>query len=147
VPTFSEAAALDGLDAVTAKAAVSAASRMPLPSKLITAWRSGLCLASLIKLLQSQRPDLATALNDRIKGWLTQDCDRSTAECLVLFVLVNLRRDWHVAAKSPGAFLMALLQHRAALISGSGMARKLLETARNFPNVAVYIDSDVLQVS
>ncbi|WIA15871.1 hypothetical protein OEZ85_012623 [Tetradesmus obliquus] len=118
---------------------------MPLPSKLITAWRSGLCLASLLKLLQSQRPDLATALNDRIKGWLTQDCDRSTAECLVLFVLVNMRRDWHVAAKNPGAFLMALLQHRAALISGSGMARKLLETARNFPNVAVYIDSDVLQ--
>jgi hypothetical protein len=119
---------------------------MPLPSKLINAWRSGLCLASLIKLLQAQRPDLATALNDRIKGWLTQDCDRSTAECLVLFVLVNLRRDWHVAAKSPGAFLMALLQHRAALIGGSGMGRKLLETARNFPNVAVYIDSDVLQV-
>lgn len=35
---------------------------------------------------------------------------------------------------------------RAALIGGSGLSRKLLETARNFPNVAVYIDSDVLQV-
>jgi hypothetical protein len=35
---------------------------------------------------------------------------------------------------------------RAALINGSGMNRKLLETARNYPNVAVYIDSDVLQV-
>lgn len=41
---------------------------------------------------------------------------------------------------------MGLLQHRAALIGGSGMSRKLLEVARNFPNVAVYIDSDVLQV-
>jgi hypothetical protein len=26
------------------------------------------------------------------------------------------------------------------------MSRKLLESARNYPNVAVYIDSDVLQV-
>eukprot|EP00775_Hariotina_reticulata_P003012 gene3012-3292_t len=118
---------------------------MPLPAKLIQAWRSGLCLASLLKLLQSQRSDLATALNDRIKGWLCQDCDRSTAECLALFVLANLRRDWHLTAKNPGAFLMGLLQHRAALINGSGMNRKLLETARNYPNVAVYIDSDVLQ--
>jgi hypothetical protein len=48
----------------------------------------------------------------RIKGWLCQDCDRSTAECLVLFVLANLRRDWHMTAKNPGAFLMGLLQHR-----------------------------------
>jgi hypothetical protein len=139
----------------------------------------------------------------------------------VLFVLANLRRDWHMTAKNPGAFLMGLLQHRwdagsatcvnrlpdaahvrqsmllvifrgwqchtsaalfthlliasqeavgeqghqehiltlccdvlccavlscrAALIGGSGLSRKLLETARNFPNVAVYIDSDVLQV-
>jgi hypothetical protein len=40
----------------------------------------------------------------------------------------------------------AVLSCRAALIGGSGLSRKLLETARNFPNVAVYIDSDVLQV-
>lgn len=52
----------------------------------------------------------------RIKGWLCQDCDRSTAECLVLFVLANLRRDWHMTAKNPGAFLMGLLQHRWAYI-------------------------------
>jgi type II secretory pathway component PulM len=65
VPTYSEAAALEGLDETTAKAAVTAASRMPLPAKLIQAWRSGMCLGSLIKLLQSQRPDLATAVNDR----------------------------------------------------------------------------------
>lgn len=50
----------------------------------------------------------------RIKGWVCQDCDRSTAECLVLFVLANLRRDWHMTAKNPGAFLMGLLQHRCA---------------------------------
>jgi hypothetical protein len=112
VPSYSETAALDGLDAVTAKAAVMAANKMPLPAKLIQAWRSGLCLASLLKLLQSQRSDLATALNDRIKGWLCQDCDRCTAECLALFVLANLRRDWHLTAKNPGAFLMGLLQHR-----------------------------------
>jgi hypothetical protein len=68
VPTYSEAAALEGLDETTAKAAVTAASRMPLPAKLIQAWRSGMCLGSLIKLLQSQRPDLATAVNDRW-GW------------------------------------------------------------------------------
>lgn len=63
----------------------------------------------------------------------------------MLFVLSNLRRDWGVTAKSPGAFLMGLLQHRAGLIGSSGLARKLLDTARDFPNVAVYIDSDVLQ--
>jgi hypothetical protein len=58
-----EVAALEELDQAAAKAAVTAASRMPLPAKLSQTWRSG--LGSLIKLLQSQRPDLATAVNDR----------------------------------------------------------------------------------
>lgn len=61
----------------------------------------------------------------RIKGWLCQDCDRSTAECLVLFVLANLRRDWHMTAKNPGAFLMGLLQHRCVGAEGGGRGQQV----------------------
>jgi hypothetical protein len=120
-------------------------ARLPLTAKLIAAWRNGMPLASLIRLLQAERSDLATAVNDRIRSWLTQDCDRATAECLVLYVLGNLRRDWHTNAKSPGAFLMGMLQHRSALLQSVGLDKKLLELARHHPNVAVYVDSDVIQ--
>jgi hypothetical protein len=118
---------------------------MPLTAKLISAWRQHTQLAGLIKLLQQERPDLQAAVNERIKSWLMQDCDRATAECLVLYVLGNLRRDWHSNAKSPGAFLMGMLQHRSQLLYGQGLSKRLLELARNFPNVAVYVDSDVIQ--
>eukprot|EP00877_Chromochloris_zofingiensis_P003954 jgi/Chrzof1/1355/Cz10g04080.t1 len=121
------------------------AVKMPLPARLISALRQGGNLTHLMKLVVSERPDLQGALNDRIKSWLTQDCDRSTAECLVVYVLGNLRRDWHSNAKSPGAFLMGMLQHRCQLLSSQGLNRKLLEIAKGFPNVAVYIDSDVIQ--
>ena len=102
-------------------------------------------MPALLKLVQSERPDLAVALNDRIRSWLTQDCDRAAAECLAVYVLPNLRRDWGAAAKSPGAFLMGLLQHRAQLLQGGGLARRLLELARAQPGVAVYVDSDAIQ--
>ena len=62
-----------------------------------------------------------------------------------MYVLSNLRRDWGATAKSPGAFLMGLLQHRAQLLQGGGLARKLLDLARAQPNVAVYVDSDAIQ--
>lgn len=59
--------------------------------------------------------------------------------CLVLTALV-------VTAVTSCCAVLCAVSIRAALIGGSGLSRKLLETARNFPNVAVYIDSDVLQV-
>lgn len=99
----------------------------------------------MLKLVVAERPDLQGPLNDRIRSWLTQDCDRATAECLAVFVLGNLRRDWSSHAKSPGAFLMGLLQHRCQLLTSTGLNRKLLEVARHCPNVATYVDSDVIQ--
>jgi hypothetical protein len=121
------------------------AGRQTVPAKMIAAWRSGVQLPGLLKQLAAERPDLSTALNERVRSWLTQDCDRTTAEALAVYVLSNMRRDWGATAKTPGAFLMGLLQHRAQLLQGGGLAGKLLDLARAQPNVAEYVDSDAIQ--
>jgi hypothetical protein len=129
----------------TALADGADASRAPAPARLVAAWRGGAAPPALLKTLAAARPDLAPALNERVRAWLLQDCERHVAEGLLLFVLPHLRRDWLASAKNPGAFLMSLLQHRAALLRGGGLARRLLDAARANPQVAPYMDSDVLQ--